>query len=170
MNYNIYKRNIPLYIVAIAYGRNNCNNVYSRVLISDNPSDKTSKYSREIPFEDIIDKYDTFANAQFMSDIKTGSEIPLHRTIVGLKQPIFWGYGSLVDVNHAPVSIKTNCNTSIIIRNTFVPIKSDEDFFNTIEDELYELFNRKGVKYFLQKEFFDDYDRYVAKTKIIWDD
>lgn len=164
MNYYIQKHNIPLYFIAIAYGRNIRGNIYSRMLISDNPTSQTSDYSREVSFEDIIDRYDIFENAQFSSVIKTGNNIPLHRTIVTLEEPIFWGYGSLIKVCHAPISLKTNAYTSIVIRNTYVPVKFNENLINTIEDELYELFNRKGVSYFPKKEYFEDYDRYIAKS------
>ena len=59
------KINIDLYIIAVAFGKNYSNNVYARILISDNKEAKCSQYSRPIDFYDIYDKEGVLEEAVF---------------------------------------------------------------------------------------------------------
>ena len=156
------KINVDLYIIAVAFGKNYSNNVYARILISDNKKAKRSEYSRPIDFYDIYDKEGILEEALFSQEIPSINNIPLFRKVVSLENAIYWGKGSLIHLSHAPIGIKNNSGSTTIIRDSFTAALNSENEEIVINDELYNLFNRKGARYYKNKEFIDDYKQYIA--------
>lgn len=156
------KINIDLYIIAVAFGKNYSNNVYARILISDNKEAKCSQYSRPIDFYDIYDKEGVLEEALFSQKIPSINNVPLFRKVVSLEDAIYWGKGNLIHISHATIGIKNNSGSITKIRDSFTAALDSENEEIVINDELYSLFNRKGALYYKNKEFIDDYKQYIA--------
>ena len=142
----VYDRiNVDLYIIAVAFGKNYSNNVYARILISDNKEAKRSEYSRPIDFYDIYDREGVLEEAIFSQEIPSINNVPLFRKVVS-----------------SPGGIKNNRGSNTKKRDSFTAALNSENEEIVVNDELYNLFNRKGALYYKNNEFIDDYKQYIA--------
>lgn len=165
MNIEYDSINVDLYIVAVAFGKNYGGNNYGRILVSDNMYAKGSEYSRPINYDDIYYNDGILEDAEFSQDIPSVNNIPRFRKVVSLKEAIYWGKGNLIHISHAAIGVKNNNNTITIIRDTYTAALNYEEDDDMIDTELYSLFNRKGAVYYKNKEFLNDYKRYLCIQK-----
>ncbi len=168
MTYKIIAHDVKLYIVAVAYGQNYEGFPYARILISDDPDEEYSDYSKEVSFEEVIKKQTWLHKVEYSKEI-TKNYIPKYKTFVPLKQAKYIGRGHLVKVHHAPVGIKAHGKIQMI-EYTHIPMIEGGGYV-TIESYIFEvlageLFNQPNAVYYksyckeTNDEWLADYKEY----------